>query len=69
MCGFRCEVGQHGTFHAEAPPSVTLEDSDYTFCDARQRAGLSVGRRWQVALFEEGGRIVEIGVSTGLVGP
>jgi hypothetical protein len=42
---------------------------DYLHCDRYDPAGFPVKERWQVALIEEGGRISEVHVAGGLVGP
>ena len=59
--GFRCAL-THGPF-AEHPAT------DYLWCDATVGAGSPVTRRWQVAVFEDSGRVRDVAAKTGLIGP
>jgi len=42
---------------------------NYLYCDRYDPAGFPVKRRWQVALITQSGRISEVRVAGGLVGP
>lgn len=69
--GFRCEPMKKADFAPQAPagdPSA-WEGIDYVYCDLRQPMGSLQARRWQIALVERDGRLVDVGVSTGLIGP
>lgn len=66
---FQCQLVRDGAFTPDAPAGAgTWTHQNYVYCDGRQRLRLMLARRWQVALVEEAGRIVEVGVSVGLLG-
>jgi hypothetical protein len=69
--GFECHTVTGGSFVPEAPPPELgkWQNIDYVYCDLRQRVRLQLVRRWQVSLVQREGRLIEIGVSTGLLGP
>jgi len=58
--GFACSMVTNGAFG-------THRGVDYIFCDRRE--GTIVKRRWQAALVLVEGRVSEVQVTTGLVGP
>ncbi len=69
---FHCKPLRHGDFAYDAPargPGV-WKGIDYVYCDQRETSGLRpVTRRFQVALVQRGGKLVDVGVSIGLIGP
>jgi hypothetical protein len=60
--GFTCESMRNAAF-------LDRERIDFLYCDRERAVGLMVGRRWQVALVEEEGRVMDVLVGTGLIGP
>lgn len=60
--GFKCEPMRKADF-------LDRRGIDYLYCDRERAVGLMVGRRWQVALVEEKGRVMDVLVGTGLIGP
>jgi len=60
--GFTCEPKKNGVF-------LDRTGIDYLYCDRERSIGFMVGRRWQVALVEERGRVMDVLVGTGLIGP
>ena len=59
--GFRCQPPHLERFGEQGPLR-------YAYCDGRSR-GLPVYRRWQLALVDSDGRLFDVLVATGLVGP
>jgi hypothetical protein len=60
--GFTCEPIRNAAF-------LDRTGIDFQYCDRNRAVGLLVGRRWQVALVEERGRVIDVLVGTGLIGP
>ncbi len=58
--GFTCMPRRDAAF-------LDREHIDYLYCD--RSSGAPVARRWQVAIVERAGAVVEVLSSTGLIGP
>jgi hypothetical protein len=60
--GFKCSLKTNGRFGDR-------EGIDYLYCDRSEASGMFlVSRRWQVAIIIRDENVVEVDVSTGLVG-
>jgi len=57
---FNCSAMTNGSFGP-------LKQIDYLYCDYRQRG--TVQRRWQAALVLTNGKVADVQVTTGLIGP
>jgi hypothetical protein len=60
--GFACAPVRHASFGGS--DSLT-----YAYCNASASVGSPVSRRWQLALVDSAGRLLDVRAKTGLIGP
>jgi len=60
--GFTCREMKNADF-------LDRRGIDYLYCDRVKTVGFMAGRRWQAALVEKEGKVMDVIVGTGLIGP